>query len=256
MKSTLAAHLEPLLLLLVFMVTVDVIGRVICLRRVVPIRVFFANVASWGIETLARNLVFPVRYALFAVIAATVPWEAPKTVGAWCVAYVLVDLLYYWKHRWLHHNRLLWSLHMPHHSIRSLTADSALRLGWIQRLFDDFFYLPLAFLGFPAWTILMAVEVNHLYQWWCHAEWIGRIRWLDGWLNTPSNHRVHHSSKSEQVRSNFGSTFMVWDRLFGTYVPEPDEGISVFGVDIGYVGENPFRFQLTPVARYLRSRLR
>ena len=205
------------------------------------------------LETLARNAVFPVRYAAFALVAAVAPVVLAEGPVAWVVAYVLVDATYYAKHRWLHHNGLLWALHMPHHSVRVLTADSALRLGWIQRLFDDFFYLPLALLGFPAWTLLMAVELNHLYQWWCHAEWIGRLPWLDPWLNTPSNHRVHHGSTPGEVQRNFGSTFMIWDRLMGTYRPEPAGGISRFGVDIGYEGNNPVRFQLTPLARYLRS---
>ncbi|MCB9676360.1 MAG: sterol desaturase family protein [Alphaproteobacteria bacterium] len=255
MTSTLAAHIRPLLVLMLVMVTIDVIGRLVALRRVVPVSDFLANMVSWGVETLARNAVFPVRYAAFVLVGSLVPWQLASHPATWALAYVLVDLAYYVKHRWLHNNGLLWALHMPHHSIRTLTADSALRLGWIQRLFDDFFYLPLALLGFPAWTLLMAVELNHVYQWWCHAEWIGRLKWLDPWLNTPSNHRVHHATRLEQVRSNYGSTFMIWDRLLGTYQPEPAESVTEFGVDIGYVGNNPVRFQLTPLYRYVRNAL-
>lgn len=252
MTSTLQAHIRPLLVMMLVLFIIDILGRAILVRRVISPKDLLANLTSWGVETLARNAVFPLRYALFVFVASCVPWSAPSSVATWVAAYVLVDLSYYWKHRWLHHNGLLWSMHKPHHSIQVLTADSALRLGWFQRLFDDFFYLPLVLFGFSPWTILMAVELNHIYQWWCHCEWIGRVPFLDSWLNTPSNHRLHHSSDEHQVQHNFGSTFMIWDRLFGTYQPEPESPLS-FGVQTGYTGSNPFLFQLTPVVLYFRD---
>ena len=252
MLSTLQSHIRPLLLMMLVLLVIDITFRAALLKRVISPKDLIANMTSWGVETLTRNAVFPLRYGLFVWAATWVEWTVSSSIWEWVTAYILVDLAYYWKHRWLHNNGLLWSLHKPHHSIRVLTADSALRLGWIQRLFDDFFYLPLVLFGFSPWTLLMAVEINHIYQWWCHCEWIGRIPLLDRWLNTPSNHRLHHSSDEQEVRHNYGSTFMIWDHLFGTYQPEPDTPIT-FGVKTGYVGSNPFLFQLVPVFLYLRA---
>jgi len=47
-------------------------------------------------------------------------------------------------------------------------------------------------------------------------------------FNTPSAHRVHHAANVEYLDCNYGGTIMLFDRLFGTYVPEQD------GVPIRY----------------------
>jgi len=41
---------------------------------------------------------------------------------------------------------------------------------------------------------------------------VGPLRWV---IITPDYHRVHHSTRHN--RSNYGTAFCVWDRLFGTY---------------------------------------
>ena len=47
------------------------------------------------------------------------------------------------------------------------------------------------------------------------------VRWV---LVTPNMHSLHHSSHQPETDSNYGSVFTVWDRLFGTYRPEPAWG--------------------------------
>ena len=41
---------------------------------------------------------------------------------------------------------------------------------------------------------------------------------------TPDMHRVHHSHLAHETNSNFGFNLSVWDRLFGTYRDQPEEG--------------------------------
>jgi sterol desaturase/sphingolipid hydroxylase (fatty acid hydroxylase superfamily) len=41
---------------------------------------------------------------------------------------------------------------------------------------------------------------------------------------TPDMHRVHHSVVIKETNSNFGFNFPWWDRLFGTYRPQPAAG--------------------------------
>jgi sterol desaturase/sphingolipid hydroxylase (fatty acid hydroxylase superfamily) len=41
---------------------------------------------------------------------------------------------------------------------------------------------------------------------------------------TPDMHRVHHSIQPREMNSNYGFNLSVWDRLFGTYVAEPEGG--------------------------------
>lgn len=207
----------------------------------------------WIVEQGGRLLMFPFRLAVFTVVAQFSVVQATSGVGSWIAAYLCVDFLYYWKHRWLHRFEWTWALHSVHHSTDDLNLMAAVRLGWVQRWIDDFFYLPLALLGFDPVLVLLTVELNHASQFWCHTRVIGRLGLLDGLINTPSNHRVHHAGERALSDHNFGSTLMCWDRWFGSYKREPDDGVRVFGLETGPVGLNPIQIQLAPLARYVRS---
>jgi sterol desaturase/sphingolipid hydroxylase (fatty acid hydroxylase superfamily) len=58
---------------------------------------------------------------------------------------------------------------------------------------------------------------------------------IDGVLRlfvvTPEMHRVHHSVVIREHNSNFGFNLPWWDRLFGTYRPQPAAGHE--GMTIG-----------------------
>jgi sterol desaturase/sphingolipid hydroxylase (fatty acid hydroxylase superfamily) len=41
---------------------------------------------------------------------------------------------------------------------------------------------------------------------------------------TPDMHRVHHSVVRAETDSNYGFNLSVWDRMFGTYRPQPEAG--------------------------------
>jgi sterol desaturase/sphingolipid hydroxylase (fatty acid hydroxylase superfamily) len=55
-----------------------------------------------------------------------------------------------------------------------------------------------------------------------HTELYRRPTVLDRVFVTPSTHRVHHGSNAAYLDKNFGSMLVIWDRLFGTYVPETE----------------------------------
>jgi sterol desaturase/sphingolipid hydroxylase (fatty acid hydroxylase superfamily) len=48
---------------------------------------------------------------------------------------------------------------------------------------------------------------------------------------TPDMHRVHHSVIPHETDSNFGFNIPLWDRLFGTYRAQPQQGHE--GMTIG-----------------------
>lgn len=202
---------------------------------------------SWSVMELGRFATLGARVAVFGACAAFAPNPTAPSGFTAGLAFVGVDLLYYLRHRLLHATRLGWALHEPHHASRRLNFLAAIRLGWIQRLIDDFFYLPLLLLGIDAITLLVVIEVNHAFQLWCHTDVIGPIPWLDPWLNTPSNHRVHHASDERLRDRNLGSTFMIWDRLLGTYEPEPADGVRSFGLGQDDRGDSTFAQQFEPL---------
>ena len=68
--------------------------------------------------------------------------------------------------------------------------------------------------------IVMMHQINLIYQFWPHTNAIGKLGWFDKVFNSPSNHRVHHSRKIEDLDKNYAGILMVWDHLFGTYKSE------------------------------------
>ncbi len=210
--------------------------------RPVENRTVALNLGMWLVELVLRTGTGGVRWLAFAWLASLAPWSWAMAWWHWPVLYVLVDLLYYSRHRLLHETRWGWALHAPHHASVDLSLTSALRLGWVQRTLDDFFYAPLVLLGAPALAVFIVIELNHASQFWCHTELIGRLPMLDRWLNTPSNHRVHHAQARRFADANYGSTLMLWDQVLGTYRAEPATPLPM-GWEQPYAGHNPLVIQ-------------
>ena len=157
---------------------------------------------------------------------------SPLSIGwhwwAWPLCFVADDLAYYWLHRAGHRVRWFWASHVNHHSSQHYNLSTALRQTWTGFIALTFaFRLPLAGLGFEPGMILTCAAFNLIYQFWIHTEAIGRMpRWFEAVMNTPSHHRVHHATNPRYLDRNYAGTFIVWDRLFGTFEPE-DPAITI-----------------------------
>jgi len=86
--------------------------------------------------------------------------------------------------------------------------------------------LPVFLAGFHPVVFFVVNQVAILFQFWVHTEYIRRMpAWVELIFATPSNHRVHHGSQPKYINKNFGATFILWDRWFGTYQPEEEQAI-------------------------------
>ncbi len=176
-----------------------------------------------GLGSLVSTLVFKV--GAFVVYSAVFVYVAPFHLGmhtwwSWAVAIVAVDFVYYFSHRFVHRVTVGWAAHQAHHSSEYMNFATALRQKW-NPWFEFFFFLPLQFLGIAPWAIYMAFGFNLIYQFFVHTEVIGKLwRPIELVMNTPSHHRVHHGSDPEYLDKNYAGIFIVWDRLFGTFVEE------------------------------------
>ncbi|MCL6249822.1 sterol desaturase family protein [Altererythrobacter sp. KTW20L] len=143
---------------------------------------------------------------------------------AWGLCFVLDDLAYYWQHRFSHRVRWMWASHVNHHSSQHYNLSTALRQTWTGFIALNFvFRLPLAAAGFEPAMILTCAGLNLIYQFWIHTEAIGRMpRCFEAVMNTPSHHRVHHANNAIYLDRNYAGTFIVWDRVFGTFAPEEE----------------------------------
>lgn len=151
------------------------------------------------------------------------PYEIPANWVFYGLAFVAVDLAYYWSHRLSHQVNLFWTGHVIHHQSEDYNLSVALRQGAFQKLFTFWVYLPLAALGVPPAWFALSVGLNLLYQFWIHTETVRTMGPLEWVLNTPSHHRVHHGRNPEYIDKNHAGVFIIWDRMFGTFRKEEEK---------------------------------
>lgn len=76
--------------------------------------------------------------------------------------------------------------------------------------------------------VFVCSALNLVYQFWIHTRLIGRMGFLESFMNTPSHHRVHHGINLKYLDKNYAGVFIVWDKMFGTFEQEGEE--VVYGV--------------------------
>jgi sterol desaturase/sphingolipid hydroxylase (fatty acid hydroxylase superfamily) len=180
--------------------------------------------------------------ALMPYRLAEISWSIPAVI----VAFVLHDFAYYWWHRASHRVRWLWASHVQHHTSQHYNLSTALRQPWTEVLGPGFiFYLPTVLIGFPLPMLAFVGGLNLVYQFWIHTEVIGRMpAWFEMVFNTPSHHRVHHATNARYLDSNYAGVFIVWDRMFGTFVAEDASDPPRYGIVRNLGTFNPLKVAL------------
>ena len=146
----------------------------------------------------------------------------PYALWSWVVIFLLDDLIDYWIHRLCHEHRVLWNFHVVHHSSEHFNISIALRQNWLGNSLHWVTYIPLALLGFPLWMYVIVHGFNLSYQSWIHTRFIDRLGPLEYIFNTPSHHRAHHGINDIYLDKNYGGVLIIWDKLFGSFVPETE----------------------------------
>ncbi len=158
--------------------------------------------------------------------------------GSWALAFLLVDLAYYFLHRYSHTIHVLWAGHVVHHSSEEYNLTVALRQSSLHGLFSWVFFIPLAVIGMPWQLFAACYALNLVYQFWIHTREIDRLPLgLEWWLNTPSHHRVHHGVNPQYMDKNYAGALIIWDRMFGTFEPEVEP--VVYGITTPLESWNP-----------------
>lgn len=163
------------------------------------------------------------------------------------------DFIYYWNHRLQHESRVLWAIHVVHHSSERYNLSTALRQPWAESLGMFVPYGALSLLGIRPNLIETARQLNLLYQYWIHTDMIRSLGPWEKVLNTPSHHRAHHGRNSRYLDRNHGSILIVWDRLFGTFEPESADDPVVYGLTKNIDTFNPLRIATHEHADILRD---
>jgi sterol desaturase/sphingolipid hydroxylase (fatty acid hydroxylase superfamily) len=168
--------------------------------------------------------------------------------------FVGVEFIYYWHHRASHRVRWLWATHAVHHSPTKLNYTAALRLGWTGNISGNFlFFLPMIWLGFHPFAVILMLTINLFYQFFIHTELVGKLGPLEWVLNTPTHHCVHHASNGACLDTNYGGVLIVFDRLFGTFARAPDGEALRYGLVGGRAEYNPLKIAFGEWRRMFRD---
>lgn len=198
-----------------------------------------------SLANICTGLLYKSVDGVFIALVVTLPyewiaahglqWQGASGWWGFALLFVMTDLVFYGAHRFMHRVRYGWTAHAVHHSSERYNLSTALRQTPMFDLSGLILVgiLPPALIGFDKNAAILALEINLFYQFFIHTEAVRRMPdWFEFIFNTPSHHRVHHGRNPAQIDRNFGGTFIVWDRLFGTFVAEADAGPIRYGVSM------------------------
>jgi sterol desaturase/sphingolipid hydroxylase (fatty acid hydroxylase superfamily) len=174
-------------------------------------------------------------------------WSIPILTGVhyihkdfwltWVIVFIAADFVYYWFHRHSHEIALFWSAHVVHHQSEEYNLAVALRQSIFQQFFSWFYYLIFAFAGVPFEMWFICMGINLIYQFWIHTRAVGKLGFLEIFMNTPSHHRVHHGKDPKYCDKNHAGVFIIWDKMFGTFQEEEEE--PTYGITVPLNSWNP-----------------
>jgi sterol desaturase/sphingolipid hydroxylase (fatty acid hydroxylase superfamily) len=167
-------------------------------------------------------------YAILLVIYNILPWKVPAAWWSYPLCLIAIDFCRYWGHRVAHEQRFWWATHVTHHSSEQYNFSVSFRLSWTQHI-KLIFFLPAVMIGFHPVVFFICHQIEVLYQFWIHTEFIKKLPApIEYIFTTPSHHRVHHAINERYIDKNYGSTFIIWDRIFGTFKEEDEK--PVYGI--------------------------
>jgi sterol desaturase/sphingolipid hydroxylase (fatty acid hydroxylase superfamily) len=200
------------------------------------------NLGLLVLDTIVARLVFPLAAVGMAFFAQAHGWGLFNLLPlpAWLAmpaVVLLLDLTIYGQHVAFHAVPVLWRLHRMHHADLEFDVTTGLRFHPAEILLSMGIKLvAVVVLGAPPASVLVFEVLLNVTSMFNH----GNVRLpsgLDHMLRfivvTPDMHRVHHSIDRRETDSNFGFNVPWWDRLFGTYRPQPAAGhaLMTLGID-------------------------
>ena len=247
---------EPQIRVIVFLGLFFVLGLTEWLRPRRPLglskgRRWFSNISIVVIDSLVVRLLFPAALVGVALWSETMGWGLfnvfgvhPLLAGFFCI--LVLDFAVWFSHLLSHKVPLFWRFHRMHHSDRDIDVTTAIRFHPIEIVLSMIYKAGfVVILGAPAASVILFEIILNGVAMFNHSN-IRLPLPLDALARllivTPDMHRVHHSAIPEETDSNYGFNFPFWDRLFGTYIPQPREGHSDMTIGLNeWQDERPLR---------------
>ena len=211
-------------------------------RREIPRLLRWSNnLGIVVIDTLLVRLTFPIVAVGLALVADERDWGLFNVFDipfwlAFVVSILVLDLAIYLQHVMFHAVPALWRLHRMHHADLEFDVTTGLRFHPVEILLSMGIKLAVvAVLGPPAVAVLVFEVLLNATAMFNHSNIripVAIDRVLRLIVVTPDMHRVHHSIHPSETNSNFGFNLPWWDRLLGTYRPQPRDGHETMTIGI------------------------
>nr|WP_308446179.1 sterol desaturase family protein [Roseovarius pelagicus] len=156
---------------------------------------------------------------------------------------LIFDFAIWAQHLITHKVPILWRLHRVHHADRDIDVTTAIRFHPVEIALSMLLKIGLVYLlGPPAIGVIAFEIILNGTAMFNHAN-LRLPLWLDTVLRyvlvTPDMHRVHHSDIRAEHDSNYGFALSIWDRMFGTYIPQPAAGHDGMTIGLQWQDDRP-----------------
>jgi len=187
---------------------------------------------------VAACIVRPVGLSLAA-------WTAAKPFGLlhlvalpaavqFGLAFLLMDLTFYYWHLANHRIPVLWRFHNVHHIDPDLDVSTALRFHVVEVLLSTGFrVVQVGLIGLSPLTYMIYESVFQASTLFQHSNVrlpLRAERLLNTVLVTPRMHGIHHSVVENETNSNYSTVFSWWDRLHRSLHLDIPQSTLVIGI--------------------------
>jgi sterol desaturase/sphingolipid hydroxylase (fatty acid hydroxylase superfamily) len=227
------------------------------LERLRPLRLPLHSLAEVVLNLAVSGLAFAAAAGVVRpAILASLHWSAREHFGLVhlvplpgplrsVLAFLCMDLAFYYWHRLNHQVPVLWRFHNVHHSDPALGVSTSFRFHFGEVALSAVFrVLQVTLIGidFGVYAAYeLAFQANTLFH---HSDVrlpIRLERLLNRVLVTPRMHGIHHSQVREESMSNFSVVVPWWDRLHHTLLLSVPQSRIAIGVP-GYSRPEDNRF--------------
>lgn len=150
----------------------------------------------------------------------------------WIALFFIEDFMFYIQHVLDHYSRILWAVHVTHHSSEEFNLTTGFRSSVFQPVYRFIYFIPVVFIGFHPLDIIFMYSLTQTYGIIVHTKYIKKFpAIIEAVFVTPSHHRVHHASNIRYLDKNMGMCLIIWDRLFGTFQKELNDDPVIYGLN-------------------------
>lgn len=197
------------------------------------------NLSLVVFNSVTLRLVIPIAATSVAIVAQQQGWglfnmiEIDNSNHLLSIAVIIttiisLDFIIYLQHRLMHKLDWLWRLHRVHHADMDIDVTTGSRFHPVEIIFSMLVKLiSIVLIGAPAIAVILFEIILSSMALFNHSN-IKLPKPIDRLLRyifiTPDMHRVHHSTQRHEENSNFGFSLSCWDKLFRTYVAQPEKG--------------------------------